>query len=211
MKKGLKNVSFVILLFNMCICLGQDVAIQKRIIIDVGHGGKDSGAVAKNGLQEKDIVLEVAKEILRINSKLNQPNLIFLTRYKDSLISLSDRSRLAKSLNADLFLSLHCNHAENSNARGVEVYVGKNLTKNTRETIWLAYQLQDQFKKHKGFDSRGVKFANFQVLRDMNAFCPALLLELGFLSNKMEAEIFSNHKNLEVIAKKLLQIITTIL
>ncbi|WP_159427030.1 N-acetylmuramoyl-L-alanine amidase [Formosa haliotis] len=57
--------------------------------------------------------------ILRINSKLNTPNLIFLTRYKDSFISLSDRLQIAKSLNGDLFLLLHCNHAVNVNARGV--------------------------------------------------------------------------------------------
>ncbi|WP_253256163.1 N-acetylmuramoyl-L-alanine amidase family protein [Formosa algae] len=103
----------MILLLNLCICFGQDIHVQKRIIIDVGHGGKDSGAVARNGTQEKDIVLDVAKEILRLNSGLDQPNLIFLTRYKDSWISLSDRSRLAKSLQVDLFLSLHCNHAKN--------------------------------------------------------------------------------------------------
>lgn len=67
MKKGLKNVSFVILLLKMCIIFGQETTVQKRIVIDVGHGGKDSGAIGINGIKEKDVVLDIALEILRLN------------------------------------------------------------------------------------------------------------------------------------------------
>ena len=77
MKKMLKNVSFVILLLKMCIVFGQETAIQKRIIIDVGHGGKDSGAVGINSLQEKDVVLNIALKILRLNKKSKTPLNIF--------------------------------------------------------------------------------------------------------------------------------------
>ena len=60
MKKVLKNVSFVFLLLKMCIVFGQEMSAQKRIIIDVGHGGKDAGAIGINKIQEKDIVLDIA-------------------------------------------------------------------------------------------------------------------------------------------------------
>ena len=56
MKKVLKNVSFVFLLLKMCIVFGQEMTAQKRILIDVGHGGKDTGAIGINKVQEKDVV-----------------------------------------------------------------------------------------------------------------------------------------------------------
>lgn len=64
MKNVLKNVSFVILLLQLRIIFGQETAPQKWIVIDVGHGGTDSGAIGINGIQEKDVVLALALEIL---------------------------------------------------------------------------------------------------------------------------------------------------
>ena len=96
MKKVLKNVSFVILLLKMCIILGQEPTAQKRIVIDVGHGGKDSGAISINGIQEKDVVFSIANDILRLNNDLDKPLDIYLTRYNDTLISLSDRTKRPK-------------------------------------------------------------------------------------------------------------------
>ena len=73
MKKVLKNVSFVILLLKMCIVFGQETSAQKRIVIDVGHGGKDSGAIGINGIQEKDVVMNIANAILTLNDELDTP------------------------------------------------------------------------------------------------------------------------------------------
>ena len=129
MKRAFKNVSFVFLLLKMCFIFGQEIGSQKIIIIDPGHGGKDSGAIGINGIQEKDIVLNIANEILKLNEKSENPQDIYLTRYKDTLISLSDRTKLAKALRADVFISLHCNHSNNPNARGVEVYVANKKSK----------------------------------------------------------------------------------
>lgn len=69
MKKILKNFSFVILLLKMCTIFGQEIDAQKRIVIDVGHGGKDSGAIGINGIKKKDVVLDIAKEIVSLNEK----------------------------------------------------------------------------------------------------------------------------------------------
>ncbi|WP_396633422.1 N-acetylmuramoyl-L-alanine amidase [Maribacter sp. R86514] len=191
MKKVLKNVSFVFLLLKMCIIFGQETSVQKQILIDVGHGGKDSGAIGINRIQEKDVVLNIANAILKLNNSLDKPLDIYLTRYSDTLISLSDRTKLAKALNADLFVSLHCNHSDNPNARGVEVYVADKQSKYIDDSTWFAFQLQEVFKKELGFESRGVKFAKFQVLRETVDYCPAVLLELGFLSSDDEAKYFS--------------------
>ncbi|MDL5511243.1 N-acetylmuramoyl-L-alanine amidase [Arenibacter sp. M-2] len=199
MKNLLKNVSFAILLLKMCIIFGQEIDAQKRIVIDVGHGGKDSGAIGINGIKEKDVVLDIAKEIVSLNEKSEAPLDIYLTRYNDTLISLSDRTKLAKALNVDLFVSLHCNHSDNPKARGIEVYVSKNKSEYSKESIWLAYQLQNQIKKRLGFESRGVKFANFQVLRETVDCCPSMLLEMGFLSNGDERDYYQNLESIKVL------------
>lgn len=186
---------------------GQETAKQKRIIIDVGHGGKDSGAIGINKIQEKDVVLDIALEILSLNKQSKTPLNIYLTRYSDTPISLSDRSKLAKVLNADVFISLHCNHSNNPNARGIEVYVFNEKSQYSENSIWLAFELQASFKRQLGFESRGVKFANFQVLRETLDYFPAVLLELGFLSNRDENNYFSNLNNIRLSALSILLII----
>lgn len=190
----------MILLLKMCAIFGQKTAPQKRIVIDAGHGGKDSGAIGINGILEKDVVLDIANAILKQNSELINPLDIYLNRYNDTLISLSDRTKLAKALKADLFVSLHCNHSDNPNARGVELYTSKQQGEYSNESVWLAFQLQNELNKKLGFESRGVKFADFQVLRETVDYCPSVLLELGFLSNTDENNYFSNLKNIQLTA-----------
>ena len=206
MKKVLKNVSFVILLLKMCIIFGQESNTQERIIIDVGHGGKDSGAIGINGILEKDVVLDIALEILSLNEHSETPLDIHLTRYVDKFISLSDRSKLTKALEADVFISLHCNHSDNPNARGIEVYVANSKSKYSDEATWLAFLLQDALNKSLGFESRGVKFANFQVLRETIGYCTSVLLELGFLSNNDESEYYQKTASFEALALVIFQI-----
>ena len=213
MKKVFKNVKlrqcsvqvFTILLLKMGVIFGQESSTQKRIVIDVGHGGKDAGAIGVNGIQEKDVVLNIANAILKLNKDMDKPLDIYLTRYSDTLISLSDRTKLAKALKADFFVSLHCNHSDNPNARGIEVYVSKQQVKYSKEFIWLAFQLQDELNKKLGFESRGVKFANFQVLRETVGYCPSVLLELGFLSNEDEGNYISSYVNIKQIASTILK------
>ncbi|MCK0156363.1 N-acetylmuramoyl-L-alanine amidase [Cellulophaga sp. F20128] len=205
MKNVLKNVSLAILLLNMCLVFGQEISAQKRILIDVGHGGKDGGAIGINKIQEKDIIMDIANAILKLNKELEKPLDIYLTRYKDTLISLSDRTKLAKVIKADVFISLHCNHSDNPNARGVEVYVANTLSQYSKEAAWLAFEFHTSFKRQLGFESRGVKFANFQVLRETIDFFPSVLLELGFLSNTDESKYYQNSENFVVMAKVFLE------
>ncbi|MCM4156409.1 N-acetylmuramoyl-L-alanine amidase [Gramella sp. AN32] len=205
MKKVLKNVSFVILVLKMCFIFGQETSAQKRIVIDVGHGGKDAGTIGINGIQEKDVVLSIANEILSINQKPETPLDIYLTRYKDTLISLSDRTKLAKALNADLFVSLHCNHSDNPDARGIEVYTLRKQERFSKESVFAGYKIERALCKTIGYESRGVKFANFQVLRETSDYCPAVLIELGFLSNVDEAQYLMRKENVLAIALSILK------
>jgi len=199
LKKTLKNVSFVILMLQMCFVFGQ----KKVIVIDVGHGGKDSGAIGINGIQEKGVVLNVAKEIIRLNKLVFDDALdIYLTRYKDTLISLSDRSRLAKVLKADVFVSLHCN-ASSNNSKGMEVYVHNSDNSNIKASIGLGLSIVDESVQKVGFKKRGVKFSGFQVLRE-STFCPAVLVELGFVSNRDETDYFLQPKNIRAMALAIL-------
>ena len=204
MKKVLKNVSFVFLLLKMCFVFGQESSAQKRIVIDVGHGGKDAGAIGVNNIQEKDIVFNIANTILRLNNQLDNPLDIYLTRYSDTLISLSDRTKLTKALKADLFVSLHCNHSDNPNARGIEVYASRKESNHSKESIYIGYQIEKTLCNSIGYESRGVKFANFLVLRETVNHCPSVLLELGFLSNKDEGNFISDVTNIQFIASSIL-------
>jgi len=196
-RSTLKNVSFLILLLKMCFVFGQ----KKVVVIDPGHGGIDSGAKGVNGIYEKDVVLNIAKEVLNLNKSFFDNELdIYLTRYNDTLISLSDRSRLATNLKADVFVSLHCN-ASGKNSRGMEVYVHHSKNK---KAIALGFSILNESTQKLGFEKRGVKFANFQVLRETTPYCPSVLVEMGFMTNADEADYFLEAKNIRAMAMAVL-------
>lgn len=176
------------------------------VVIDPGHGGLDSGATGINGILEKDVVLKVAKEMVHYNQNLLDNTFeIYLTRSSDTLISLGDRKKLANTLNADIFISLHCNHSENPDAKGVEVYVFHRKNEQTKESILLAYNIQKALQQDLGFKSRGVKFANFQVLREESEQLPSVLVEFGFLSNQDEAIHMTEEGNIRGLALSVLK------
>jgi len=94
----------------------------KRIVIDPGHGGKDPGTISPSGLMEKDIVLDVALKLAK-RLKENLGCEIILTRNRDVFIPLEERTAIANSKEADLFISIHVNAAPNKQAKGIETYV----------------------------------------------------------------------------------------
>ena len=93
------------------------------IILDPGHGGKDPGAVSQDGLlKEKDLTLDIA---IRAKAKIEEalPDCtVMLTRNKDIFLGLEDRTFVANSMNADLFISIHCNASSQTDAEGIETY-----------------------------------------------------------------------------------------
>jgi len=175
------------------------------IVIDPGHGGRDSGAKGENGIQEKEVVMNLALFLQKINQDVFQNKFeIYLTRYSDTYISLDDRSKIARSLKADLFISFHCNHSPFPDAKGIEVYVSRKNSINQYESTYLAYRIEKSIAQRTGIKSRGVKFSDFQVLRENNDSTPSVLIELGFLSNLDEADYLSDARNLEVLGLAIL-------
>ena len=176
------------LMLQVCLVFGQAGIQKKVLLIDPGHGGLDSGAVGINGILEKEIVLNIAHEMLKLNhSLLNNEFDIYLTRYKDTLISLTDRTRLASNLNCDLFLSIHCN-ASKTGAKGMEVFIHRSNVAYTASSYKLAKSILNESSLNLGLGQRGAKKANFQVLRETKAICPSILIETGFITNRDEAE-----------------------
>jgi N-acetylmuramoyl-L-alanine amidase len=94
----------------------------RRIVIDPGHGGHDPGTIGPGGLQEKDLVLDVAlrlEKLLRAEPETE----VVLTRSTDVFVPLEERTGIAKEKDADLFLSIHANSSRNPRARGIETYI----------------------------------------------------------------------------------------
>ncbi len=188
-------------------CLSQEVQNKKMVIvIDPGHGAVDLGAIGINGLKEKDVVLKIASQMLKWNKTvLNNEYDIYLTRYSDTLISLSHRAKLTTILRPDLFISLHCNHSTNTKARGIEVFVHTYAySSNGKQSVVIATLIIKQLHKKLGYKTRGVKKANFQVLRQTINTCPSMLIELGFLSNKDESDYLTKKENINALALAIL-------
>jgi N-acetylmuramoyl-L-alanine amidase len=92
-----------------------------RIVIDAGHGGHDSGTIGADGIEEKDVVLDVALRLGKLLSERLGAEVIY-TRSDDTFIPLETRTAIANKAQADLFLSIHANSSPDASARGVETY-----------------------------------------------------------------------------------------
>jgi N-acetylmuramoyl-L-alanine amidase len=93
----------------------------ERVVIDPGHGGTDPGALGPTGLKEKDVTLAVAHKVAPILARLGVQ--VALTRDDDRFVTLEERTARANAFGADLFVSVHCNAAENKGRHGIETYV----------------------------------------------------------------------------------------
>lgn len=152
-----------------------------KIWVDAGHGGSDPGAVGANGLLEKSINLEVARELVSL--LFGKGYRVGATRLADEYMSLSERCRRANAFQADVFVSIHCNAADVPTANGIETA----HYPTSRNGMQLARLIQAELVAATGLRDRGAKYANFQVLRD--TAMPAVLVELGFISNPREEEL----------------------
>jgi len=97
------------------------------VVIDAGHGGKDPGAVGLSGTREKDVTLALARRTKRLIESRGDIKVI-LTRSDDRYLGLVDRTAMANTLKADIFISIHCNASPDSRARGIETYYLDNTT-----------------------------------------------------------------------------------
>ncbi|KAA6453505.1 N-acetylmuramoyl-L-alanine amidase family protein [Bacillus swezeyi] len=149
-----------------------------KIYLDPGHGGSDPGA-AGNGLQEKNVTLAIALRINDILLKEYANAETRLSRMSDKTVSLQERTDDANSWGADLFVSIHTN-AFDGTAYGYEDYIYSGLSD---ESVTALYQriIHQEVIKLNGLRDRGVKKANFHVLRE--TAMPAILTENGFIDH----------------------------
>lgn len=160
---------------------------MKKVFLDAGHGGKDSGALGQD-LKEKDIALSVT---LKVGVLLKKHGVeLAYSRTTDKFIDLRERSALANRQNSDIFVSIHANAFTNSSVSGVETYSYPNSINGAR----LSTSIYESIIKNKVYtQKRGTKTANFSVLK--NTKMPSALLELGFITNKSDADILKNNQD----------------
>ncbi|MEW6183174.1 MAG: N-acetylmuramoyl-L-alanine amidase [Bacillota bacterium] len=160
------------------------------VCLDPGHGGYDPGATGPSGLKEKDVNLEVA---LKTGSYLERARVgVIFTRNSDQVPwpadknkDLAARCEIANKAGTDLFVSVHCNGANDPKANGTETYSfsdtgpGADAAKLVQAELLEALKLRD----------RGTKTARFYVLR--HTVMPAVLTELAFISNPHEEHLLA--------------------
>jgi N-acetylmuramoyl-L-alanine amidase len=155
-----------------------DPAPRRRVVLDPGHGGRDPGAIGLNGTREDDVNLALA---LRLAAKLRAAGVeVHLTRDDDTFVELSERAKAGNRRRADLFVSLHADAARNRKAHGYTLYVRRGATEASRR----AARSIEAALRATGLSSRGVREANFVVLRESKG--AAVLVEAGFLTNPVE-------------------------
>ncbi|WP_148550128.1 N-acetylmuramoyl-L-alanine amidase [Paraclostridium bifermentans] len=149
-----------------------------KVFVDPGHGGEDSGAVG-HGNYEDELNLQVAN---KVRQKLEAKGIeVKMSRTSDEFISLGDRAKMANSYAPDVFVSIHQNSADATSANGIETYYHTNKSDHKP----YAQDVQTKAIGETNARNRGVKSANFAVLRETNM--PAALFESGFITNQNES------------------------
>jgi N-acetylmuramoyl-L-alanine amidase len=167
------------------------------VVVDAGHGGKDSGAYRRYGPPEKMIALDVAQ---RLNSKLRESQLkTVMTRNSDVFIELNDRVAIENAQKNAIFVSIHFNDSRRRKIRGFETYYHSGVS------FDLANQIQAKLMTIPNSANGGVHTANFRVLR--LASCPAVLVECGYLSNRNEGNKTRDWEYRELLADRIAEAI----
>lgn len=197
--------------------------LKPRIVIDPGHGGRDTGAIGCNGIQEKQVCLALGTAVGNI---LEQKGCsVMLTRKNDCDMQLDERTSFAHNNHADLFVSIHANYAANPKAIGVETFcmqpsllkkkysslsseqdscVGNVMAQRAQTSYKLAQAVQqnlcnDLSSFHTEHIDRKVKHSVSQVL--LGTQMPSILIEVGFLSHPKEGRLLHDTQYQNCIAQ----------
>ncbi len=155
-----------------------------KIFLDPGHGGSNPGAVSTiTGEKESEINLDTAMRTARILEEYGYT--VKLSRTGESNLSLTERAEEANAWEADYFISIHCNSSDDPAVSGTETfYYRKGSVSENFASI-----VQEQLVIQNGLTDLGIKSRNFAVLRLTKM--PAILTELGFLTNENDARLLS--------------------
>ncbi|MFA5293165.1 MAG: N-acetylmuramoyl-L-alanine amidase [Phycisphaerae bacterium] len=156
----------------------------KTIIIDPGHGGKDPGAISYYEYEEKTVNLDVGLAIAELLR--DKGHRVIMTRNSDVFIELEERAAIANRNRADVFISIHADSSATRSKNGFTLYVARSASS---ASIKLADSI-DNCMARTSISSNGVRKADYRVLTHTR--CPAVLVELGYLSNYWEAKQLKN-------------------
>src|SRR5882672_8776138 len=167
------------------------------VVVDAGHGGKDSGAYRRYGPPEKMVALDVAQ---RLNRNLRESQLkTVMTRDSDVFIPLNDRVAIENAQKSAIFVSIHFNDSRRRKTRGFETYY------HSGASVDLASLIQQKLMTIPNSANGGIHTANFRVLRLAN--CPAVLVECGYLSNRSEGNKTRDWEYRELLADRIAEAI----
>lgn len=183
-------------------CNPKDV-FDKIVVVDAGHGGADTGTYAKSGdWNEKDFNLDFVR---KMEECWNHNNIkLYFTRLEDTKVTLVERVNFVNDLQADLFVSLHCNSSDENSGSGLEVLYKSN--EYVEESKNFAKKCLKALEGVTGLTKRGLlKGKRIYIIR--NANMPTILLELGFLSDSRDLAYLSNEENRKKMAETICQMI----
>lgn len=168
------------------------------IIIDPGHGGEDQGTLSllKPRYQEKSLTLATSRILKNYLEQFGYR--VLMTRSADVFIPLKDRALIANVAQPALFVSVHYNSAPSKEANGIEVFYYLEDNERAKASKQLATLVLNQLIAQTKAKSRGVKTANFAVIRETNM--PAILVEAGFLTNEDELNKIKDPEYLKQVA-----------
>ncbi len=177
---------------------------ENIVVLDPGHGGKDPGAQS-NGVNESDLNLTILYNCAKEYFDSPESNIkAYWTRTDDTFISLANRAAYAQTIGADMFISLHMNSSTSSSAKGTEVYYSAANNK-TSDRGFSSYKLAsaciNNLIPNLGTTKRGVKTANYYVIK--NNTVPAVLIELGFITNGSDFQMLTNAEKQQIAAKSI--------
>jgi N-acetylmuramoyl-L-alanine amidase len=164
------------------------------IVLDPGHGGRDTGAISKDRtLNEKDVVLSIGLKTRDILEKAGYK--VIMTRKDDTYVGLSERPAMANQAGADLFVSIHCDSVDSTEPHGTGTFyyapeTTPALYAQEYQRSLLADLLQKAMLDKCGRTDRSIRQANYAVLRESNM--PSALVETAFISNTEEAQLLAS-------------------
>ena len=186
---------------------GETQVSKKKICIDPGHGGTDSGAVGQKGTKEKDVVLQIS---LLVKAALERNNIdVVMTRTADitsGKLMIADRCKIANNANVDYLVSIHANadgDRDDETGFGTETWAYST----TSTGYPLAKAVQRELIAANGLSDRGVKMKAWDILKGTKA--PAILVETAFINNTAEEKLLTDaafqRLTAEAIAKGIVQ------
>lgn len=196
-------IIFFLLVLSLQVISAQSLPLQDTIImVDAGHGGRDSGTYYGDIL-EKDINLEIAKELEKELTKYG--TIVYMTRKRDvDLSSIYDSAKkrgdlyrrllLIKEKKCDLYISIHINWYDDNTLRGAEVLYNSI----NKENKVLAQSIMNRFKKELD-SNRNIKTTDLYMYR--NTTTPGVLVECGYLSNPTERKLLQKEEYQKRLAK----------